>query len=86
MHDYLGMDLDYTGHKNVKISMIKYLKKIFIEFPEEITKTAETPAGEHLFKVASEDMAKLLPEEQARAFHHAVAQLLFLCMRAMPDI
>ena len=29
---------------------------------------------------------KLLPEEQERAFHHAVAQLLFLCMRARPDI
>ena len=86
VHDYLGMDLDYSGHKNVKISMIKYLKKIFEDFPEEITKFAETPAGEHLFKVASEDMAKLLPEEQARAFHHAVAQLLFLCMRARPDI
>ena len=81
------MDLDYTGHKNVKISMIKYLRKIFIAIPEEITETAETPAGEHLFKVASEGMAKLLPEEQAQAFHHhAVAQMLFLCMRARPDI
>ena len=63
MHDYIAMDLDYTGKKNVKIFMIKYLKKILTAFPEEITKTAQTPAGKHLFKVASEDMAKLLPEE-----------------------
>ena len=25
VHEYLGMDLDYTGKKNVKISMIKYV-------------------------------------------------------------
>ena len=29
---------------------------------------------------------KVLPEEQAQAFHYSVAQLLFLCMRARPDI
>ena len=29
---------------------------------------------------------KLLPEEQARQFHRTVAQLLFLCKRARPDI
>ena len=27
-----------------------------------------------------------LPEEQAHAFHHTVAQLLFTSMRARPDI
>ncbi len=88
VHDYLGMDLDYSGTKNVKISMIKYLKKIFVAFPEKITTTAETPAAEHLFKVAEGDdhTSKILPEEQAQAFHHTVAQLLFLCMRARPDI
>jgi hypothetical protein len=86
VHDYLGMDLDYSGDKNVKISMIKYLKKIFVAFPEDITSTAETPAAEHLFKVADEKNTTLLPEEQAQAFHHTTAQLLFLAMRARPDI
>ena len=57
--------------------MIKCLKKVFAAFREEINTTAETPAAEHLFKVAERDIAKALPEEQARAFHHAVAQLLF---------
>ena len=78
VHDYLGMDLDYTGNKNVKISMIKYLKKIIIAFPEEITTTAKTPAAEHLFKTADgSDTSKRLSEEQAQAFHHTVAQLFF---------
>ena len=54
--------------------------------PEEIRSTAATPAAERLFEVDEENMAKLIPEEQAQAFHHTVAQLLFLCMRARPDI
>ena len=66
--------------------MIKYPKKIFVAFPEKIKSTAATPAAEYLFKVAEENMAKLLLEEQKQAFHHTVAQLLFLCMRAKPDI
>ena len=57
VHDYLGMDIDYTGDHNVKISMIKYLKKIFVSFPEETRSTAETPAAEYLFKVADEKMS-----------------------------
>ena len=79
-HGYLGMALDYTGTKNVKIYMIKYRKKIFVTFQEKITTTAETPAAERLFKVAKCDdhTSKILPEEQAQAFHHTVAQLLFL--------
>ena len=28
----------------------------------------------------------MLPEEQAQAFHHSTAQLLFLAMRARPDV
>ena len=71
------MDVDYTDKKNVKISMVKYLKKIFAAFPEGITTSAETPAAKHLFKVTERNIAKVLPEEQTRAFHHAVAQLLF---------
>ena len=29
---------------------------------------------------------KFVPEEQARQFHRTVAQLIFLCKRARPDI
>ena len=66
--------------------MIKYLKKVFAAFPEKITTSAATPASDHLLEVRDESEQKLLPEEQARAFHHSVAQLLFLSGRARPDI
>ena len=86
VHDYLGMDLDYSTPGQLKVSMIKYLKKIFVSFPEKITSSAATPAADHLFEIRDESVRKLLPEEQARMFHHTVAQLLFLSGRARPDI
>ena len=51
VHDYLGMDLDFNSNKVLKIGMIKYLKKILEELPEEIKSAAATPAAEHLFDV-----------------------------------
>ena len=68
------MDLDYSQKGKLYVSMIKYLKKVFAAFPEKITTSAATPASDHLFEVRDESEQKLLPEEQARAFHHSVAQ------------
>ena len=55
VHEYLGMDLDYSSHKVLKIRMIKYIKKVLEEFPEEIKSVAATPAAEHLFEVHEEN-------------------------------
>ena len=52
IHDYLGMDLDYSSRGKVKNSMIKYLDKIIVSFPEEITSTAESPDADHLFQTS----------------------------------
>ena len=48
--------------------------------------TRSFPAGGHLFEVREEADRKVRLEEQARQFHRTVAQLLFLCKRARPDI
>jgi hypothetical protein len=82
VHDYLGMILDFTRDGHVLINMTEYIRTIIADFPEEITGIRMTPAADHLFKVWGEGEAWPLPEEQARAFHHAVAQLLFLSARA----
>ena len=86
VHDYLGMDLDFNTANTLKIGMIKYIKKIHENFPEEIKSTTAIPAAEHLFNVREDNQDKILPEKQAQAFHHTTAQLLFLCARARPDI
>ncbi len=68
------------------MSMITYTSKILTDFPEPITTSCATPAVDHLFTVLEESEAKFLPEAQAQAFHHTVAQLLFLCKRTQRDI
>jgi hypothetical protein len=86
VHDYRGMTLDFTKKGEVKVTMIDYLKKVISDFPEEITGTAVTPATTNLYDVRADDERTTLGEEQARAFHHAVAQLLFATARARKDI
>ena len=51
-----------------------------------ITRKSATPAADHLFRVRDADEAKYLPEEEAIAFHHTNAQLIFLSSRARRDI
>jgi hypothetical protein len=85
-HDYLGMTLDFTNKGEVKVTMIDYLKGVINDFPEIITGTAIMPATANLFDVRPEDKRKVLGEEQARAFHHSAAQLIFAITRARKDI
>ena len=86
VHDYLGMIVDFSEKGKVMVNMIEYIKTIINDFPEEIIETRASPAADHLFTVRDETEAMLLPEEQARAFHHATAQVLFLSARARRDI
>eukprot|EP00957_Ditylum_brightwellii_P009091 687517-Ditylum_brightwellii.AAC.1 len=86
VHEYLGMDLDFSSLKVLKIGMIKYIKKIHKDFLEEIKSVAATPATDHLFEVYKDNKGKLLPEEQALAFHCPTTQILFLSAHARPDI
>ena len=82
VHNYLGIIFDYLKKGKVMINMIEYIKNIITDFPEEITAIRTSPAVDHLFTVRDEALAKPLLEEQPRAFHHTMAQLLFLSARA----
>jgi hypothetical protein len=86
VHEYLGMTLDYTVKGEVKITMVDYLKGVIGDFPEVIDGTAPTAASEHLSNVRPDEERVLLEEDRARAFHHAVAQLLFASSIARKDI
>jgi hypothetical protein len=79
VHNYLGMDLNFANKGVGQISMITYTTKILTDFPKAITTSCATPAANHLFTVHDKATAKFLPETQTQAFHHTVAQLLFLC-------
>ncbi len=68
------------------VNMIKYIKTIIGDLPEEIIETRASPATDHLFTVRDKTKAMPLPEEQARSFHHVAAQMLFLSARARRNI
>ncbi len=55
-------------------------------WPELITGKVATPVADHLFNVRDKKEARVLEEKQVLAFHHTVAQLLFMATRARQDI
>ncbi len=85
-HDYLGVDMEFCDDGTLEVSMNKYLKNVIAKFPELIKGQAATPAHDKLFVIRDNDEARKLNEEQALAFHHAVAQLLFMATKARRDI
>jgi hypothetical protein len=76
------MDMAFNEDGTLEVSMITYLKNVIEQFPEDISGRALSLAAEHLFAVRDESKARVLEEEMALAFHHTVAQLLFMCTRA----
>ena len=55
VHDFLGMDMDWSDKGKVKCSQIKYLAQVIRDFPERITGSASSPASDHLFQVRDPD-------------------------------
>ncbi len=86
VHNYLDMIFDCSSEGKVMVTMMEYIKNIIKDFPEEIVGTKMSPVADHLFAVRDPSLAKVLPEEQAMAFHRTMAQLLFLSARARQDI
>ena len=78
VHDNLGMIFDFSPKGKVMVTMMEYIKNIIKDFPEEIVGTKTSPAADHLFTVRDPSLVKVLPEEQAMAFHRTTAKLLFL--------
>ena len=86
VHDYLVINFDLYENGKVKIYMITLLENILESFPEGIVPTATLLAGDHLFKIRDKSEAVYLPEEQAVAFYHNMAQLLYIAPRWRIDI
>jgi hypothetical protein len=85
-HDYQGMDMEFMSEGTLEVSMITYLKNMISSFPELIVGKAVTPGADYLFSIRDEQDAKLLDKERVLAFHHTVAQLLFMSTRARQDM
>ncbi len=86
-HGFLGVDMEFTQEGTLEVLMFKYLWNVIKKFPEKITGQARIPAAAHLFEIRRDEKeTQPLGEEHALAFHHMVAQLLFMVTRARQDI
>ena len=85
IHDYLGMQFDFSKSGMVIIGMVPYMKAMVDEFSVEFkpSDTARTPAPSDLF---AKGESPPLNEEMAEEYHTFVAKALFACKRARPDI
>jgi hypothetical protein len=82
VHSYLGMILDFSEPKALRVRMDGFVEDMLKRF--EVTGRANTPASENLFKV--EAFSPSLSKELAGKFHTIVATLLYLGKRVRPDI
>ena len=83
-HTYVGMDIHFKGNREVTIVMSNYLIECIADFGEDCSKVVATPAGNHIFE-SNPDFPKLT-EAKRKKLHSIVAKLLFVAMRARPDI
>ncbi len=84
-HNYLGVDMQFTSKGTHEVSMITYLKSLISSFLELIVGKVATPAADYLFTARDEQDGKLLDKESAMAFHHTMAQLLFMLTQVRQD-
>ena len=85
IHDFLGVEYDFSEPGKVKLSMIEYIKKMLDEFSIHFSEKEQTnnPATSNLFE---EGKGETLDDFQKKEFHTFAAKNLFLCGRARPDI
>lgn len=85
IHDYLGMNIDYSQKGKVIFCMKEFVEQIIKGAPEELLGGPRaTPAANHLFDM--DDGTAKLDQERKEIFHHFVAKLLYLCKRTQPDV
>jgi len=86
IHDYLGMELDYSTKGEVKIRMQRYVEKMIEEFPfkGQLKKGIKSSAADHIFKTRKE--TKKLDKQMTDIFFTTVYQALFLSMRSRTDV
>ena len=76
VHDSLAIYQNHSEKGSIKVSMIKYVDKFLMEFPEEIVISETSPSDHWMLQVREEEGFKLLPEEKYQDFHYVVSQLL----------
>ena len=81
------MDIKYGSSPGALIVlMIECFTKVMEEWPEELRRQKINLHSDNIFTISDDDNRELLPDKLVLQFHRTVAQLLFLYMRARPNI
>jgi hypothetical protein len=83
-HTFLGMNIFFPGDYTVTVTMKSYLQEAITDSGLNIGKVAASPAAKGLFDIKND--ATLLPKTESEVFHSIVAKLLYVSLRARPDI
>ena len=96
VHTYVGMTLDFTIPKIVKVTMFEYIDEIVdawdsacggIDDGYQVVsnrKKIATAAPDDLLKVNDDTMQ--LDQARAKVFHNLTAKMIYVTKRARPDI
>jgi Reverse transcriptase (RNA-dependent DNA polymerase) len=85
IHDYLGIQSDFTKKGKVIMTMNDFIQELFKECPDDLMKgMSTTPAAAHLFAI--NPGCEKLDSETATIYHHLTAQLLYLSKRTCLDL
>lgn len=82
VHSYLGMTIDFSTDREVKITQEHYVQEILETY--HVTGRALTPAQGSLFVIDPDSPA--LSAANREEFHSRVAKLLYLAKHARPDL
>jgi Reverse transcriptase (RNA-dependent DNA polymerase) len=83
-HVFLGMSFVFNPEGTATVSMKDYLVESIKESNLDVSKTVTTPAQKNLFDI--DESSPRLPKAESEAFHSVVAKLLYVSIRARPDI
>jgi hypothetical protein len=83
-HVFLGMKINFQPNQTVRINMEQYIKEAIVDFKEDVSIGATTPANNNLFKLDTD--APRFEKSESDLFHSIVAKLLYVAKRGRPDI
>ena len=86
-HDYVGMNIVFTGNGTACISMKHYIQQaihLSEDVEGEIKRHAATPATKLLFTV--DERSPPVTQKKAMVFHSIVAKFLYVAKRARIDL
>jgi hypothetical protein len=85
IHDYLGIQFDFSNVGKVVMSMHDYISELLEETPDDLLKgVVSSPASNYLFNV--NPACERLDTETAAILDHLTAKLLYLAKRTRPDL